>query len=104
MADEFDAPVTSREAAALAEAVRLLGKVRRILWPLFQDASSAFPALPVPASEEESRKNLAVGYRDRGRYATVLGEGTGKGCWISLGVWPGEGEAELGAVVHSDPR
>jgi hypothetical protein len=104
MADDFDAPVTSREAASLVEAVRLLGKVRRILWPLLQDAPSAFPTLPVPASEEELRKNLGVWYRDRGRYATVLGEGMGKGCWISLGVWPGEGEAELGAVVHSDPR
>lgn len=43
MADEFDAPTTSREAASLADAARLLGKTGRILLPVFDQARRSGP-------------------------------------------------------------
>ncbi len=104
MADEFDAPVSAREAASMADALRLRGKVQRILWPFIQVARVTWPQVPFPTSDEALGKNIGVWYANRGRYVTVLGDDNRKGCWISMGVWHGDGEAMLGVVVHSDYR
>lgn len=104
MADEFDAPVSSREAASLDGAARLLGKTRRILWPVVEEARAKWPQAPWPSNEEELRRNLAVWYRDRGRYTAQMGDYGRRGTWLVIGVWPGEGEAELGVGLVSDPK
>jgi len=104
MADEFDAPVTSREAASLADAARLLGKTRRILLPVFDQARRDWPEVAWPASEEDVRKNLAVWYRDLGSYTSQIGDYSRKGTWLVIGIWPAEGEAELGISVMTDPK
>lgn len=104
MADEFDAPITSREAASLSDAVRLLGKTRRLLWPVLEQASSRWPDSPWPKNEEELRRNLAVWYRDRGRYAAEMGDYSRVGAWLAVGVWPGEVETELGLSVITEPK
>ena len=104
MADEFDAPVTSREAASLADAARLLGKTGRILVPVFDQMRREWPEVAWPASKEEVHKNLAVWYRDRGRYTSQIGDYSRKGTWLVIGIWPADGEAELGIGVVTDPK
>lgn len=50
------------------------------------------------------RKNLAVWYGDRGRYTVQLADYKRRGVWMDLGVWPREGESELGLGVVTEPK
>jgi hypothetical protein len=103
MADEFDEPITSREAASLPASAQLMGKVARILWPVLETAADRWPESPWTASEDDLRKNLALWFRQRGRFTAQMHGYVRRGAWLDIGVWEGD-EPELGVTVVTEPK
>lgn len=68
MADEYNEPIRTREAAALDDARRLLRKLARIFLPVTQELKEIWPPASFPVTEGEVRQALANQFNRNGRY------------------------------------
>lgn len=99
MADQFDDPVSAREAASLADASGLFGKTRRLLAAVTPEANTRWPTFTWPTGERQIQRVMSRQFATHGRFIIVAGEGY-RG-YLIIGVTPIEGEAHLGFWVET---
>jgi hypothetical protein len=102
MADAYDAPVLTREAASLGDAFGLLRKAERILLPVGVRGNELWDPPTWPATPTEVRRFLGQQFRDHGRL--VIHHKIDTRAWVIAGLIYEEGETWLAVNVRSNPK
>lgn len=102
MADDYDAPVTATEAAALSPSVGLARKVERIVRIAAEHANKAAPGWSWPTDSKDVRSQLADQLVNHGRY--VIANRNRGPAWCFFGVIHTADVAELCVVMEARPK
>jgi hypothetical protein len=101
MADGFDSPVSSREAASLSAAFALQRKAERIVLPFLAHAQVTMPEARWQKTEQDVQSCFARQFRQHGRFVVW---NKGADAYVMAGVVDRNGEAYLLITVEMDPK
>jgi hypothetical protein len=99
MADEFDNPISAREAASLRDAAGLFGKTRRLLAAVAGEANSRWPTFHWPTDERRIQRVMSTQFARHGRLFMVAGEAYR--AYLIVGVTDVDGEAHVAFWVET---
>lgn len=99
MADEFDNPVSAREAASLGDAAGLFGKTRRLLAAVAAEANPRWPSFSWPTDERRIQRVMSTQFGRHGRLFVVAGEAYR--AYLIIGVTSIDGEAHVAFWVET---
>jgi hypothetical protein len=99
MADQFDNPISAREAASLGDAAGLFGKTRRLLAAVAAEANPRWPTFSWPTDERRIQRVMSTQFARHGRLFMVAGEAFR--AYLIVGVTDIAGEAHVAFWVET---